>query len=472
MAEISRLTVTYLVNAMWQLPIIAAFGWLCLKPLRRVPMNYQHGVWVMTLLLSAVIPLATLQGSNTLGLAFFPDSTKAEAQSETPSQRVAGSTANPFFRTNEHHRQALFLPPFVTMATGMLYLVFLAWRMGGFGWTLRRGLQLRERACSVPRGSLVERLAERSAFRLGLKKIPILHSSLIAGPLTLGIREPLIIFPEKMLAEASETDLYSALCHEMAHIRRKDFLLNLFYEALSLPISFHPVARLIKGRIDQTREIACDEVASAQASSRVGYARSLLSIAQSIGSGISKTDSIQALSLFDSNSLEERIGNLLTDVVRMSKRTGRVFATAIALVLTVACFAVSSYSFQVAQNQGQKFAGTWRAEHEGRTILLLEFHTEQGQLTGTIRAMNFEMDLQGTGAVKQLRGGPLSEPMKLTKLRMDGQRLYFEFKEDDDPESTHWRMDLTDTNRAELQWMELPPGLKAKPFHLIKKSTN
>jgi hypothetical protein len=84
--------------------------------------------------------------------------------------------------------------------------------------------------------------------------------------------------------------------------------------------------------------------------------------------------------------------------------------------------------------------------------------------------MDFEMDLQGTGAVKQLRGGPLSEPMPLMNLKLDGDHLLFEFKEDDDPDSTHWRMNSIDANRADLQWIELPAGFKAKPFHLIKET--
>jgi hypothetical protein len=59
-----------------------------------------------------------------------------------------------------------------------------------------------------------------------------------------------------------------------------------------------------------------------------------------------------------------------------------------------------------------------------------ELRPEQGTLAGTIRAMDFEMDLHGTGAVEQLRGGPLSEPMPLIKLKLDGEHLLFEFKED------------------------------------------
>ena len=162
--------------------------------------------------------------------------------------------------------------------------------------------------------------------------------------------------------------------------------------------------------------------------------------------------------------------NLTKNTKWMRNRRGRFFAIAAAVVLTVVCWGISAYSSQVVHSTGQRFTGTWKAEHEGKTILLLEFHPERGTLTGTIRAMDFEIDLQRTGAVKQLRGGPLSEPMPLMKLKIDGEHLLFEFKEDDDSDSTHWRMDLIDANRADLQWIELPPGLKAQPFHLTKEN--
>jgi hypothetical protein len=275
------------------------------------------------------------------------------------------------------------------------------------------------------------------------------------------------IIPEPVIGMPRNTDRHRP---ESPHIRRNDFLLNLIYETIHIPISFHPVAGLVRSHIDQTREIACDEVASAHTSSRSGYAGSLLRIAQSLHAPAAVENARLALGLFDSNNLEERIMNLLTHTNWMGKRSGRFFAITAAAVLTVVCCGVSAYSFQVANSTGQRFAGTWKAGYEGKTILLLEFRPERGTLTGTIRAMDFEVDLQGTGAVKQLRGGPLSEPMPLMDLKFDGERLLFDFKEDDDPDSTHWRMALVDSNRADLQWIELPPGFKAKPFHLIKET--
>jgi len=470
MMEISRLLVTYLINALWQVPMVAAMAWVCMKLMRRVAVSYKHGVLATALILGAVIPLATLEGPTRYGATPWYESLHVERQSETAHFLPLGFARRPFLSGMERHSQFLSLSPLVTLALGIVYLVFLIYRIGRFGWALRRSLQIRANAYAVPLDSFISSVARRCSRRFGLERIGVLYSSQVTGPLALGICKTHVIIPERMLTETLETDLYSAFCHEMAHIRRKDFLLNLIYEIVHVPISFHPVAKLIKSRIDQTREIACDEVASTHTSSRSGYARSLLRIAQSMTAGPAKEGSSPALGLFDSDNLQERIMNLITDATWMGKRTSRFFAITAALALTMACFGVSAYSFQVGHNSGQRFAGTWKAEHEGKTILLLEFRSERGTLTGSIRAMDFEMDLQGTGAVKQVRGGPLSEPMPLMNLKLDGDHLLFEFKEDDDPDSTHWRMKLIDANRADLQWIELPAGFKAKPFHLIKES--
>jgi len=105
-------------------------------------------------------------------------------------------------------------------------------------------------------------VVEQCHSLLGMKPVPILLSLEGKGPATLGIHNPVLVLPEWFFSQASEDELSSVLGHELAHIRRHDFLLNLVYELLILPISFHPAAALIKARIDQTRELACDEIAA------------------------------------------------------------------------------------------------------------------------------------------------------------------------------------------------------------------
>jgi hypothetical protein len=57
MATINLMVSTYVLNALWQIPVIAATAWACMKFANRLPAKYRHAVWVATLLLGVVLPL-------------------------------------------------------------------------------------------------------------------------------------------------------------------------------------------------------------------------------------------------------------------------------------------------------------------------------------------------------------------------------------------------------------------------------
>lgn len=57
MATINLIVSTYVLNALWQIPVISATAWACMKFANRLPAKYRHAVWVATLLLGVVLPL-------------------------------------------------------------------------------------------------------------------------------------------------------------------------------------------------------------------------------------------------------------------------------------------------------------------------------------------------------------------------------------------------------------------------------
>ncbi len=183
--------------------------------------------------------------------------------------------------------------------------------------------------------------------------------------MTLGTFRPVLIFPRKYFDTVSEADFASAVAHELAHVRRHDFLLNLIYEVLRLPVSFHPAAFLIKARIDETRELACDEMAAGAHLTRAAYARSLLNIAHSMSSGLNSSNSGCALGLFDTNTLEERTMNLLGENHRISRSRRLVFLAIVLATLATVCIGVSAFSFQVAQPDSVA------AEHSGTYVEIM-----------------------------------------------------------------------------------------------------
>ena len=106
---ISRLFVTYLVNAVWQVPVITIVVVLCARLMRRAPSEYKHRLWVAALLLVTLLPLLSL-GSASGGSCTALVATEW-SQSDTPSSNSNGSTHIFYWFGGRPHRQPLFFTP-------------------------------------------------------------------------------------------------------------------------------------------------------------------------------------------------------------------------------------------------------------------------------------------------------------------------------------------------------------------------
>lgn len=301
-------------------------------------------------------------------------------------------------------------------------------------------------------------VVEQCHLLLGVKTVPILMSPEGKGPATLGIRNPVLVVPEWFLSQASPDEFSSTLCHELAHIRRHDFLLNLVYELLLLPISFHPAAALIKTRIDQTRELACDEIAAESLSTRTQYARSLLSIAQSMAANQRPATVGYALGLFDTNTLEDRIVNVLAKTDRVRGKRAQASALAACVLLLVTCLGVSGFSIQVAQptkadGDLQQFVGTWQAKFKGKIFQTIKLEKKQGKLTGTVSHANVGVDPE-SGELTDVEVLAGSDAITEAKLTSGLLRITEE-------DAMQFEMKIIGTDQAQLQ-IVIPPDEAGK----------
>ncbi len=116
----------------------------------------------------------------------------------------------------------------------------------------------------------------------------------------------MLLVPPDFAAGCAPEDFLAALAHECAHARRHDFQKNLFYEAVSLALAFHPAIWAIKTQIAQTREMVCDSMVTERALDSRNYAHSLLRLAAMVGVS-SRAAAAHAIGIFDANILEKRI---------------------------------------------------------------------------------------------------------------------------------------------------------------------
>ena len=378
MAGNSQLLATFILNAIWQITAITALALLCAKLLHRAPSRFSHGVWIAALGACLLIPTVTvvLQHGGTTGSVSLVTPTAQTGPSAESSARGIPVSFHSLSRS-------------VSFSSGILYallwvygivLIFHIARLAWFGYRTRSVCQL---AYTRPLPPALARIVEHCARSFSLPCVSVLCTADLSGPATLGFGRPLLLLPETFFLDPfPEDDLFSAISHELAHILRRDFLLNVLYEVASLPVCFHPCAVLILSRIGQTRELACDEIAAQMLPTTKRYATSLLHMAQSM---FTPAPSTYALGLFDANPLEERIMNILKN--KETRKKTRALRMLTVCLIGAVSIGLSAFSLRLNNDSRSedlaRFAGTWEAKYQGTPFFTVHLTLANGNLGGT-----------------------------------------------------------------------------------------
>jgi HEAT repeat protein len=226
------------------------------------------------------------------------------------------------------------------------YALFLLYRLNALrrAWNETQKIRRAVYARKIPEA--MSDVAAQCSALFNLKNVQIRCSLRVDAPVTIGWRKPMIILPESFFdGDLPAETLLSVLGHEMAHIARRDFLFNIFYEFLRLPVSFHPLAMLVTRQINRTRELACDELVAGRVLAADAYARSLVRVASALTTPAGHAYSLGSLGVFDADILEERVMRLIEKRGRMSLRAGRLLMAASFSLLLTAALATSVFSF-------------------------------------------------------------------------------------------------------------------------------
>jgi beta-lactamase regulating signal transducer with metallopeptidase domain len=270
METLSRCLLTFLLNAIWQIPLVAAAAALICRSLRRGPARHRHTVYAVALLAAVILPLASLRQwtapSSVPTIAWSPQLASVPQTAGTAPRRSAPAAPASSART-------ISLAQSTAAILLGAYLLVLLFRIARLARAWRRTTRIRDTAQFRIPPALVEAVSARCRAALGVRDVEMLSSTGISGPVTAG---GAIILPASLLEETSEDVLTAAIGHEMAHIVRRDFAFNLFCEAIALPVSFHPATRILLRGIERTREMACDEVVTERLMAPGVYARAIM----------------------------------------------------------------------------------------------------------------------------------------------------------------------------------------------------
>jgi murein DD-endopeptidase MepM/ murein hydrolase activator NlpD/beta-lactamase regulating signal transducer with metallopeptidase domain len=175
---------------------------------------------------------------------------------------------------------ALPLPEFPSRTLGLVssgwavgVLVMLV-RLQGGRWRLSR---IALHASALP-SELLGRLEPLVALSGVRAKVAFLRTSEVATPMAMGCLRPVILLPLSMIASIAPDDLELLIVHELAHVRRHDYLVNILQSVCEALLFFNPFVWCVSRWIRVDREYCCDQHVVRLFPDRIQYARALASL--------------------------------------------------------------------------------------------------------------------------------------------------------------------------------------------------
>ncbi|MDP9078221.1 MAG: M48 family metalloprotease [Bacteroidota bacterium] len=110
------------------------------------------------------------------------------------------------------------------------------------------------------------------------KYITLKFSELIDVPCMIGYFKPLILLPVSIGANLSTAEVEAILLHELSHIKRNDYLVNLLQQVITVLLFFNPFTQLINRIVNQERENVCDDLVVEKTGEPLIYAQALIKL--------------------------------------------------------------------------------------------------------------------------------------------------------------------------------------------------
>lgn len=295
MHSLSGFVASYVLNALWEVALIFLVACVASRILRRLGPQAEHAVWVSALIAAVISPaLPTWRQAHDLILR----SPAAVGGAGMVLGADAGSSAA--------HSGILSIPQEWLWILLAVYVVAAGFSAVRLIVSLAGAARLLRKANPALLGEEYEDIWEKCGRAYSLHGPRIMTSADAPGPVALDLGGPVLLMPADFAVRCSPEQFQAALAHECAHLKRRDFQKNLFYETASLAIAFHPLAWVIKSHIAQTREMICDAMATeGQVDARI-YVRSLLRLAELVAAS-PRVSTVHAIGIFDAGILEKRI---------------------------------------------------------------------------------------------------------------------------------------------------------------------
>ena len=290
-----------LLHSLWQITLIAALYAVAAVALRKrtASLRYIVGCVAMAGMLivpfatffvlpnpiepdtTAVVDFSTVQSSDSIEPLLVVDQpqvtnavpvmqTVTEANVRPQPSNVVSIVEQPSFL----EQVSLFVQPWLPIAT-------ITWLLGVLLLSLRPVMgclrvQTLRRKGLTPLSESQCQHAQKLADRLGIRHVvQFAQSALVEVPTVIGYLRPMVLLPVSSVTGLTTVELELILAHELAHIRRHDYALNLIQTVIEALLFYHPAMWWVSSHVRHERENCCDDVAVATSGDRATYIRAL-----------------------------------------------------------------------------------------------------------------------------------------------------------------------------------------------------
>ena len=149
-----------------------------------------------------------------------------------------------------------------------------------------------------------------------------------------GWLRPMVLFPAALFKTLEDTQIYAILAHELAHVKRNDFLVNLLQHLLLSLFFYDPGVWWMSARIEEEREHSCDDLAVRITKQPIGYAKTLLHLTETQMNKSTVAMGYKGANPSNRKGFKARITRLLSQSLSKASFSEGI-TTAIILVLTL-----------------------------------------------------------------------------------------------------------------------------------------
>ena len=264
-----------ILHSLWQITLIAVLYWMGKFSLRKANANAQYITGISALIAAFLVPIFTF---------YYLWSTQAINYIATTLTPITNDNLHPTVPFNVEEVVSWAPSSFLDYLPIILPYLVAFWGVGVLYFSFRFIQNLN----GVHQLKNVEKELIGSAWRTRIdtfitefginKEVQVYLSTYVKEPLTFGHFKPVILLPISLITGFESKAIETIILHELAHIKRHDYLVNLGQSIIEIILFYHPLVWWLSNEIRTVREHCCDDLVLKMGDNRSTYVATLTAL--------------------------------------------------------------------------------------------------------------------------------------------------------------------------------------------------